>query len=111
MIDKTRRKELVEAYAERKPAPGVFAVRGPGQVWTATSRDLAKAQNGIWFSLRQDGYINREMQALWNAHGEAAFSFEILEEIATDNPEMIGLLLKEHEAMWRAELGARKLHG
>jgi hypothetical protein len=111
MIDKTRRKELQDAYGERKAAAGVFAVRGPGLVWTSTSRDLAKAQNRVWFSLRQGGHINRETQALWNAQGEAAFAFEILEEVATDNPEMVGLLLKEREAMWREELGARRLEG
>ena len=94
-MDKTRRKEMVREYTERKQVPGVFAVRGPGHVWTSTTRNLATAQNGIWFSLRQDGYINREMQALWNAHSEAAFSFEVLEEVVSDNLEIIGLLLKE----------------
>ena len=110
-MDKARRKELQEAYGQRKAPPGVFAVRGAGQVWTATSRDLPQAQNRVWFSLRQGAFINRELQTLWNAQGEASFTFEILEEIPTDNAAMIGLLLKEREADWRAELGARKLEG
>ncbi|MBS0281746.1 MAG: GIY-YIG nuclease family protein, partial [Proteobacteria bacterium] len=35
--------------------------------------------------------------------------FEILEVVEDDNPEMIGLLLKEREAHWRAQEGAAKL--
>ena len=111
MIDKARRKELTREYGVRKQTPGVFAVRAPGHVWISTTRNLATAQNGVWFSLRQGSHINRELQAAWNARGEAAFSFEILEEIADDNPELVGLLLKERDAQWRAELGAKKLQG
>jgi hypothetical protein len=111
MVDNARRKELVREYAERKQAPGVFAVRAGGAVWTGVSRNLATAQNGIWFGLRMGTYVNKAAQAAWNAQGEAAFSFEVLEEIADDNPQMIGLLLREREAHWRERLGARKIAG
>ena len=49
------------------------------------------------------------LQEAWNMHGETAFAFEILEEIRDENEEMIPLLLKEREALWRKELGARAL--
>lgn len=110
-MDNARKRELVREYAERKQIPGIFAVRAPGHIWTGTSRNIATAQNGIWFGLRTGSYTNKQAQAAWNAHGEAAFSYDVLEEIADDNPQMIGLLLKEREAHWRAELGAGKIAG
>jgi hypothetical protein len=111
MVDSARKKDLVRAYAERKQVAGVFAVRAPGHVWTGTSRNLATAQNGIWFGLRTGSYTNKDAQAAWNAHGEAAFAYDVLEEIIDDNPQMIGLLLKERETHWRSQLGAGKIAG
>jgi len=111
MVDSARKKELVREYADRKQTPGVFAVRADGHVWTGTSRNLVTAQNGIWFALRTGGYTNKEAQAAWNTHGEAAFTYEVLEEIADDNPQMVGLLLKEREAHWRDQLAAKKIAG
>lgn len=110
-MDNKRKKELAREYAERKQVAGVFAVRCGDAAWVGTSRNLTSAKTGLWFQLRQNGYINKAMQALWNAHGEAGFVFDVLEEITDDNPEMIALLLKEREAAWRGELNARGLAG
>lgn len=110
-MDNARKKELVREYADRKQTPGIFAVRAPGHVWIGTSRNLATAQNGIWFMLRTGSHTNKDAQAAWTAHGESAFSFEVLEEISDDNPQMIGLLLKEREAHWRTQLGAKRIAG
>jgi hypothetical protein len=57
------------------------------------------------------GTYNKTMQAAWDKHGEAAFTFEVLEEITDENPSMIGLLMKEREAHWRTELNAGKAQG
>jgi hypothetical protein len=35
------------------------------------------------------------------------FCYEVLEEVKDDNPLIIGDLLKEREAAWRQELGAK----
>lgn len=111
MVDNARKKELVREYAERKQVAGVFAVRAGDRVWTGTSRNVATARNGIWFGLGTGGYPNKDAQAAWKALGEAAFTYEVLEEIADENRQMIGLLLKEREAHWRAQLGAGKIAG
>jgi hypothetical protein len=112
-MDNARKKDLIREYREAKPRAGIFAVTcaAAGKVWTAASPNLATAKNGVWFQLRAGGYINRKAQAAWTQHGEDAFAFEVLEEIADDNLQMTGLLLKEREAHWRQERAAEKLVG
>jgi len=110
-MDKGRRKELVREFKEQKARPGIFAVRcaASGQVWVGKVANLEKKQSGLWFQLQTGGFPNKEMQAAWNAHGEAAFAFEILEEIDDQNALMVPVLLKEREAHWRKELNAGPL--
>ncbi len=80
-----------------------------GAVWVAQAPDIDKRQNGLWFQLRMGGFPGKSLQEAWAAHGEPAFSFEILEEIRDENEKMIPLHLKEREAHWRKELGAAAL--
>ena len=105
------KKDLVREYKERKTRAGVFGVRClPDQaLWIGTSRDLDAQQNGIWFQLRMGNHMNRALQQAWNNHGADAFRFEILEIVEDENAEMIGLLLKEREALWREQTGAARL--
>lgn len=106
-----RRKDLVREYKERKTRPGIFAIRCVTEnvTWTGISRDLDSQQNGIWFQLRMGNHMNKALQQVWARHGADAFRFEILEVVEDDNPEMIGLLLKDREAYWRAQEGAARL--
>jgi len=110
-MDKARRKELSQAVKEAKPRPGIFAVRctASGEAWVAKAPDLGRRQAGLWFQLRMGGFPGKDLQAAWNAHGEAAFVFEILEEIADENAMLIPVLLKEREAHWRTALKAGTL--
>ena len=110
-MDKARRKEITRIYKERTLQQGIFAVRGAGRTWVSASRHLDKQQNGLWFQLQQGGLPNAELQAAWNAHGEAAFTFEVLEEVTDENPLLIASLLKDREQHWRAALGAEKVLG
>ena len=56
-------------------------------------------------------YPNAELQKAWKDTGEAAFAYDVLEEVKDDNALIIGELLKEREAAWRKEMGAAKLMG
>jgi len=107
-MENARKKDLVREYKEQKQSVGIFAVRCGEQVWVGPSKNLAKQQNSVWFQLKMNGHMNKVMQAAWNANGEGAFSFEVLEEIADDNPQMISLLLKERDGHWREALAAGK---
>lgn len=114
-MDKQSRRAAVRDYKERKVSKGIFAVRCPaaGQVWVGASRNLEQQQNGVWFSLRQGGHPNRALQAAWRDHGEAAFSFEVVETIDDEGLGDYGRdnLLKARAAHWRAALSATKVVG
>jgi hypothetical protein len=113
MKETARRKDLIREYKEKKPRPGIFAVRcsATGEAWIGTSRNLDTPKNGIWFQLRAGSYVNSELLAAWKTHGEDAFSFDTLEAVEDENVQMIDLLLKDRAAHWREKLGARKLVG
>jgi hypothetical protein len=55
--------------------------------------------------LRLGGYRNASLQSAWNAHGESAFTYEILETFDEDLPP---LLLKDTFAerlkIWEGEV-------
>lgn len=115
-MDNARKKDLIRAFKETPVRQGVFAVRcaASGQVWVSPSPNLDKQQTGLWFSLRMGGNPNKAMQAAWKAHGEAAFSFEVLEvlEIADDTPPyVIRTQLKDRAASWQEKLGAQRALG
>lgn len=114
-MDKLSRRQILRDYKDRKAACGIFAVRcsATGECWIGKSRNLEQQRNGIWFGLRSGGYVNRAVQAAWAKHGEAAFSFEVLEALETEALSAYSRdnLLKDRDAHWRAELGAAKLVG
>jgi len=114
-MDKSSRREAIRDYKERPVSRGVFAVRclPTGQVWVAASRNLGQQQNSIWFGLKAGGYVNREAQAAWTAHGEAAFAYEVLETFDDEDMSPIGRadLAKARLVHWLAALGAKKLVG
>ena len=113
MVDKSRRAELLQQYADRSPPNGVFAVRNAasGEVWVGHSRNVDKQQNGLWARLRGDMCVNKDVQASWAKHGEAAFSYEILEQLTETDKYVLERLLPEHAAHWRAQLQAGVIKG
>ena len=113
MVDKARRKELQQQYAERGPQEGVFAVRNSasGEVWVGVSRNLDVQKNGLWGRLAGGMCFNKDVQASWTKHGEAAFSYEILERFTESDPHIIERLRLERPAHWRATLGAGTVKG
>jgi hypothetical protein len=114
-MDKQSRREAIRDFKERTVTRGVFAVRcqPTGQVWVAVARNLDQQRNAIWFGLKAGGYVNREAQAAWTTHGEAAFAFEVLEAFDDEALSSIGRadLARARLAHWLGELGARKLVG
>jgi hypothetical protein len=114
-MDNQTRRQAIRDYKERKVPAGIFAVRcaAAGQSWVGQSQNLEQQKNRIWFGLRQGGFPNPALKAAWAAHGEAAFAFEVLEEVdVTDLSDYArDSILKDRGAHWRAELGATKIVG
>lgn len=113
MVDKARREELLREYQERPPQYGVFAVRNAktGEVWVGTSKNIDVQQNGLWVRLKGKMLVNKDVQASWNKHSEASFSYSILERITEQDPHIIERLMPERAAAWRAQLGAGVIKG
>ena len=108
-MSNARKKEMLREYKETPQRAGVFAIVCGDRRWIGTTRNLDKQQNSLWFQLRMGKYPNTVLQKEWNAKGEAAFAYEVLEEVKEENALIIGELLKEREAAWREETGAQKL--
>jgi hypothetical protein len=109
MESKVSRKEEIRKFKERKTARGIFAIRcaAAEKLWVGASRNLDAEKNGCWFGLRTGAHINKAMQAVWNAQGEEAFHYEVLETLDDDvHPLALAALLKERKAHWVAALGA-----
>jgi hypothetical protein len=112
---KQDRKQLVRDFKERKVAAGAFVVRcaPSGQVWVDVSPNLHNRQNGLWFSLRLGSHPNRALVQAWKDHGEAAFTYEVVEELpdAERSQWEMTNALKDLSAKWREALNAEKLTG
>lgn len=112
---KQDRKQLVRDFKERKVAAGAFVVRCAlsGQVWVDVSPNLHNRQNGLWFSLRLGSHPNRALVQAWKDHGEAAFTYEVVEELpdAERSQWEMTNALKDLSAKWREALSAEKLTG
>ena len=81
-----RRKELKQQYKETRRSMGIFVVRSnlDSTCYVEAAQELKGAMNSTKFKLRHGSHPNRELQAAWNAHGEASFTMEILETLAYD---------------------------
>jgi len=114
-MSKERRKELLAAYKERKPRPGVFAVRctATGQVWVQAAQNLDTFQNGVLFPLKIGSHPNKGLQAEWTAHGAEAFVLEEVEALGEEDLSGWELTskLQARERHWREALGAGKVTG
>ena len=113
MVDKSRRKELLQQYSERPPQDGVFALRNAAtnEVWIGVSRNLDTQRNGLWARLLNGMLINKDVQASWKAHGEAAFTYEIVERFTESDPHVIERRRIERANHWRGQLGAGTVKG
>ena len=114
-MSKERRRELLAAYKEKKPRPGVFAVRctATGQTWVQATPNLDNRQNGVWFPLKIGSHPNKGLQAEWKAHGAEAFVFEELEALDEDDLSGWELTskLKSRERHWREVMNATAVTG
>lgn len=101
------RKAALRAYKARRPRPGIYAVRhrATGRAWPGSAVDLDTTRNGLWLQLEQRRHLDRDLQAAWNQHGEAAFDYEILEVLEEDmSPLVLKETLKANRSEWLLRL-------
>ncbi|WP_431861232.1 GIY-YIG nuclease family protein [Azospirillum sp.] len=103
------RKAAVAAYKERKAPAGVYAVRcePTGERWVGGAPDLDTIGNRLWFQLRLKAFPYRSLQAAWDAHGEAAFSLDVLEHLEDEDIAYARTAeLRNRARHWAETLGA-----
>jgi hypothetical protein len=100
------RAELRRRYKEEGRPMGIFAVRNraSGKVLLGASQNLPGALNAARFQLRLGSHRNRELQADWNALGEDAFAFEVLDELERSPDRDAAEELKVLERLWMERL-------
>jgi hypothetical protein len=104
------RKEAIAAYKNRKTPRGMYVLRfsDDGPLFVDAVPDLDAARNGLLFCLRIGAHRNKNLQAEWDAHGESAFHYEVLEKLEDDLAPMAWRdLLKEKKKEWLGKLGAQ----
>lgn len=109
-MSKAQRKAAIAEYKKRKSVPGIYAVRcnTTGQVWVGQALDIEAIETRIRFGLRTNGNAQKSLQAAWNQHGEAQFSFEQLELIDGDGPQTTrDSLMRDRLSHWKSQLEHR----
>jgi hypothetical protein len=109
MSGKADRKAAIAAYKERKTPAGVYAIRcaATDQIWVGETPNLEAAENRNWFMLRMGNHHIRDLQEAWNTQGGAGFTYEVLEELDDDVPDVARRrVLGERQAHWLSELNA-----
>jgi len=112
MQSRQSRKEAIRQFKEQKPEIGIYAVRcvTSGSVWVGGSKNLGATKNRCWFTLRNGLHREPSLQREWNASGESAFEYEILEKVDSDVHSLeIDDLLKADIHKWIERLEARPL--
>jgi len=103
------RKAALRAYKDRRPRPGIYAVRevATGCAWAGSAQNLDTTRNGLWHALNAGRHQDRDLQAAWARLGEAAFEFVILEVLEEDpNPWALKETLKARQAEWARRLSS-----
>ena len=112
MGSSVNRKEAAKEFKARKVPKGIFAIRcrTTGAVWVDSSSNLDAARNGAWFQLRGGLHRDKRLQNEWNACGEEAFDFEVLETLDPDLPAVgIADILRDKKRNWAAEVRGHPL--
>ncbi|MGA0604003.1 GIY-YIG nuclease family protein [Caulobacter sp. KR2-114] len=114
-MDKSRKREMLQAYREEKRPAGIFALRcaATGQAWVGTSKNIGQQQNSVWFTLKLGSHPNKALQAVFKAQGADAFAYEVLEEVDGSEMSALGLTdaLKAKQHEWRQALNADAVVG
>ena len=109
-MNSDEKKAAMAAYKERTPIAGLYVLccTPTGERWIGRAPDVATIENRIRFALRLGTTPHRHLQAAIRAHGEDAFTFEIVERLDEKDMELgRDRILKNRQAHWCERLGAK----
>lgn len=82
-MDKTKRKELINAYKSKPAVGGIYCVEclGNGQKWIKPSFDIESSRSRFLYSIKINACPEPSMQRAFLEFGATSFSFTCLEEL------------------------------
>ncbi|MDF2892391.1 MAG: nuclease family protein [Clostridia bacterium] len=87
-MDIKRKKELLEAYKNRRPEMGVISYRckETDEVFLGISKDTKADFNSINVRLETNWHNNKQLQELWNKYGLEGFELSVIKVLKYDDP-------------------------
>ena len=83
-----RKKELLNAYKDRRPEMGVISIRckATGEAFLGVSKDTKADFNSNRAKLSMGSHPNKRLTALWEQYGEEGFEWSVLKTLDYENP-------------------------
>lgn len=105
-MDKDRRRELTAMYKEMETYMGVVKITNTvsGKIHISAYPNLKNKWHSIKLRLQSGLFVSAELQLDWNALGEEAFTYEVLEQKSTKDMGDVRWEMKQMEAKWLEEL-------
>jgi hypothetical protein len=113
MLAMNRRKEISNAYKERKISGGVYTITNTqnGKYFIGHAANIQSVRNRFQFVLTTGSSMHPKLQKDWQEVGPQAFSLQVLEELE-QKPEQSQAEFVEDlqtlEELWRTTLDAAK---
>lgn len=87
IMDKNRKKELLEAYKNRLPEMGVISYycKVTNEVFLGISKDTKSDFNSNNFKLAANWHPNKLLQELWNKYGQENFELSVIKVLKYDD--------------------------
>lgn len=109
-MDKSKKKELQEAYKNRSVTGGIYCIEcgGNHKKWLKSTTDMEGARNRFEFSARNKGCPEPAMSREFAEYGGESFTFSVVEELKkaeTQSAEEFAQDLRALLEMWREKLG------
>lgn len=101
-MDRSRRKELQEQYAQVKTYMGVAQITNltNGKRFIAGYPNLKNKWLTLRMQLESGRFANLELQADWKALGDQSFAYEVLEQKSVEDISDVKWAVKQLEKAW-----------
>ncbi|MBD2871115.1 GIY-YIG nuclease family protein [Paenibacillus arenilitoris] len=105
-MDKSKRKELQEAYKQLKTYMGVIQITNmaSGKMYLDVFPNLKNKWLTLQMQLDMGRFANAELQKDWTELGKEAFAYEVLERKEGDEVTDMRWEMKQMEKAWLAKL-------
>ncbi len=105
-MEKSRRKELLEAYKQIKTYMGVIQITNQvnGKIYIAAYPNLKNKWLSLKGQLDMGMHVNAQLQKDWKELGPEAFTYEVLQEKEADEVADRRWELKQLEKEWLEKL-------